>query len=134
MLRVRSFQLDRARAEEVAAAERESSAAALAQRIKSLADDVGPRAGPDQAVNLVAAAHYRDRLASSQVEAERRVEAARQVLDAAREATGAAKRDHGVIEKLIERELEAQAADARRALERLPAGATTLAHSLRRSG
>ena len=134
LLRVRSFQLDQARAEEISAIERASSAAALAARIASLSQDVAPREGPGQGITLAAASHYRHRLAKSQEEAQRRVATTRSQLDAAREATGAAKRDHGVIEKLIERELSAQAADARRALENAPHPTHALARSLRRSG
>lgn len=134
LLRVRSFQLDQARADEMAAIDRASSAAALAARIKSLSDDVAPREGPGQGLSLTAAAHYRHRLAKSQEEAQRRVAATRGQLDAAREATGEAKRNHGAIEKLIERELGAQAADARRALENAPHPTRALARSLLRSG
>lgn len=131
---MRAFQLDQRRAEEVVAADRESSAATLADRIQSLSNDVRPLEGAQQALSLHAAAHYRQRLAQSQEEAQRRMLAARQILDAAREATGVAKRDHGVIEKLIERELDAQAADARRALENAPHVVRALARSLLKSG
>ena len=134
MLRVRSLQLDLARAEQVAAAERASSAAALAARIESLRQDVAPREGADQGLSLFAAAHYRDRLARSQVEAQRRVQVAHQQLDQARHAANAAKRDHGVVEKLIERELQAQATAARKALEDAPHNARTLARSLLKNG
>jgi hypothetical protein len=134
MLRVRSLQLDLARAEQVAAAERASSAAALAARIESLRQDVAPREGSDQGLSLFAAAHYRDRLAKSQVEAQRRVQLAHQQLDQARDAASAAKRDHGVVEKLIERELDAQAAAARKALEDAPQNARALARSLLKNG
>jgi len=134
MLRVRSLQLDLARAEQVAAAERASSAAALAARIESLRQDVAPRQGVDQGLSLFAAAHYRDRLAKSQVEAQRRVQVTHQQLDQARDAASAAKRDHGVVEKLIERELEAQAAAARKALEDAPQNARALARSLLKNG
>lgn len=134
MLRARAFQLDRARADEIVAADRESSAASLVARIAALKDDVRPREGAEHGLSLLAAAHYRQRLALSHEEAQRRVLAARQLLDAAKEATGAAKRDHGVIEKLIERELDAQAADARRALENAPHSARALARSLLKTG
>jgi hypothetical protein len=134
MLRVRSLQLDLARAEQAAAAERASSAAALAARIESLRQDVAPREGSDQGLSLFAAAHYRDRLAKSGLEAQRRVQLAHQQLDQARDAASAAKRDHGVVEKLIERELEAQAAAARKALEDAPQNARALARSLLKNG
>jgi flagellar FliJ protein len=134
LLRVRALQLDQARVEEMAAAERNSSAHALVTRIASLSRDVAPRAGTDQGLALFAAAHYRQRLARSHEEAQRRVDATRQQLDSAREATGVAKRDHGAIEKLIARELDAQAVDARRALENAPHPAQALARSLLRSG
>jgi hypothetical protein len=134
MLRVRSLQLDLARAEQAAAAERASSAAALAARIESLRQDVAPRQGAEQGLTLFAAAHYRDRLARSQVEAQRRVQLAHQQLDLARDAATAAKRDHGVVEKLIERELEAQARAALKALEDAPQTARTLARSLLKDG
>lgn len=134
MLRVRSLQLDLARAEQAAAAERASSAAALAARIESLRQDVAPRQGTDQGLSLFAAAHYRDRLAKSGIEAQRRVQHAHQQLDQARDAASAAKRDHGVVEKLIERELETQAAAARKALEDAPQNARALARSLLKNG
>ena len=134
MLRVRSLQLDLARAEQAAAAERASSAAALAARIESLRQDVAPREGTDQGLSLFAAAHYRDRLAKSGIEAQRRVQIAHRQLDQARDAASAAKRDHGVVEKLIERELEAQAAAARKALEDAPQNARALARSLLKNG
>lgn len=134
MLRVRSLQLDLARAEQAAAAERASSASALAARIESLRQDVAPRQGTDQGLSLFAAAHYRDRLAKSGLEAQRRVQITHQQLDQARDAASAAKRDHGVVEKLIERELEAQAAAARKALEDAPQNARALARSLLKNG
>ena len=134
MLRVRSLQLDLARAEQAAAAERASSAAALAARIDSLRQDVAPREGREQGLSLFAAAHYRDRLARSQVEAQRRVLLAHEQLDGARDAASAAKRDHGVVEKLIERELESQAAAVRKALEDSPQHARALARSLLKNG
>jgi flagellar protein FliJ len=134
MLRVRSLQLDLARSEQAAAAERASSAAALAARIESLRQDVAPRQGSEQGLSLFAAAHYRDRLAKSQVDAQRRVTAAHQLLDQARDATNEAKRDHGAVEKLIERELGAQAAAARKALEDAPHPMRALARSLLKSG
>ena len=134
MLRVRSLQLDLARVEQAAAAERASSAAALAARIDSLRQDVAPRAGADQGLTLFAAAHYRDRLARSQVDAQRRMQVAHEQLDQARDAATAAKRDHGVVEKLIERELGAQAAAARKALEDAPHPTRALARSLLKNG
>lgn len=134
MLRVRSLQLDLARAEQAAAAERASSAAALAARIEALRQDVAPRMGADQGLSLFAAAHYRDRLARSQIDAQRRLQFAHQQLDQAREAAHAAKRDHGVVEKLIERELQAQAQAALKALEDAPHSARSLARSLLKDG
>lgn len=134
MLRVRGLQLDLARAEQAAAVDRASSAAALADRIESLRQDVAPRAGNEQGITLFAAAHYRDRLAKSQVEAQRRVQVAHQQLDQARDATTTAKRDHGVVEKLIERELQAQTTAARKALEDAPQSARALARSLLKNG
>ena len=134
MLRVRSLQLDLARAEQAQAADRASSARALADRIEALRQDVAPREGTNQGLTLFAAAHYRDRLAKTQVEAQRRLQAAHQQLDLARDAASAAKRDHGVVEKLIERELEAQAAAARKALEDAPNPIRALARTLLKSG
>lgn len=134
MLRVRSLQLDLARAEQAAAADRASSATALAARIEALRQDVAPRAGSDHGLSMFAAAHYRDRLARSHVDAQHRVQLAHQQLDQAREAAGAAKRDHGVVEKLIDRELEVQAAAARKALEDAPHSAKALARSLLKNG
>ncbi|MFD1613399.1 hypothetical protein ACFSCW_16485 [Sphingomonas tabacisoli] len=134
MLRVRSLQLDLARAEQAAAADRASSATALAARIEALRQDVAPREGSDQGLSLFAAAHYRDRLARSGLEAQRRVQLTHQQLDQARDAATAAKRDHGVVEKLIERELQAKARAALKALEDAPQTARTLARSLLKDG
>lgn len=133
MLRVRSLQLDLARVEQAAAADKASSATLLAERIATLRQDVAPRPGVEQGISLFAAAHYRDRLAQSQVEAERRRARAEAELDQARAAAGAAKRDHGVIEKLIARALDAEAAAVRKALEDAP-HPKALARSLLRSG
>lgn len=134
MLRVRTLQLDLARAEQAAAADRASSATALAARIESLRQDVAPREGSNQGLSLFAAAHYRDRLARSGIEAQHRVQLAHQQLDQARDAATAAKRDHGVVEKLIERELAAQARAALKALEDAPHNARMLARSLLKDG
>jgi hypothetical protein len=134
LLKVRSFQLDQARVEEIAAADRASSAHALAQRIASLSEGVAPREGAAEGLNLFAAAHYRERLAKSQQEAQRRIADANHALDLAREQTGAAKRNHGALEKLIERELDARTADATRALANAPHPTRALARSLLRSG
>lgn len=134
LLRVRSLQLDLARAEQAAAAERASSAAALAARIEALHQDVAPRTGADRGLNLFAASHYRDRLAASKIEAHRRVAVADQQLLHAQEAAGAAKRDHNAIEKLVERALDAEAAAARKALEEAPHPSRALARSLLRQG
>src|SRR5947209_151562 len=87
MLRVRSVQLDLARADQAAAIERVSGAAALAQRIEALRQDVAPREGSDQGLTLFAAAHYRDRLSRSHIDAQHRVELANRQLDEARGQT-----------------------------------------------
>lgn len=134
MLRVRSLQLDLARSEQALAADQASSAAALAARIEALRQDVSPRQGSEQGLSLFAAAHYRDRLAKSQVEAQRRSTFAHEQLDRARQAATSAKRDHGVVEKLIERELDAQAAAARKAMEDAPHPARAVARSLLKNG
>ena len=134
LLRVRALQLDQARADEILAADQASSAQALAQRIALLADAVAPREGAAAGLNLFAAAHYRQRLAKSQQEAQRRIAAAGRLLDQARAQTGEAKRNHGAMEKLLERELQAQAGDVRRALENAPHPTQALARSLLRSG
>ena len=134
MLRVRSLQLDLARADQVQAADRASSARALSDRIEALRQDVSPREGGVQGLSLFAAAHYRDRLARSQIEAQHRLQIAHQQLDQARDAANSAKRDHGVVEKLIERELDAQAAAARKAMEDAPHPTRALARTLLKSG
>jgi flagellar protein FliJ len=133
MLRVRSLQLDLARAEQARALDQASSAAQLAARIEALRQDVAPQQGAAQGLSLFAAAHYRDRLSRSQAEAQRRMAIANQQLHQAREAAGAAKRDHVVVEKLIARELDAQAAAVRKALEDAP-HPKALARSLLKSG
>ncbi len=134
MLRVRSLQLDLARAEQAQAADRASSARALADRIEALRQDVSPREGGNQGLSLFAAAHYRDRLARSGIEAQRRLQVAHQQLDHARSAATSAKRDHGVVEKLIDRELEAKAKAARKAMEDAPHPTTALARTLLKNG
>lgn len=121
VLRVRSLQLDLARADEAVAAQAKGSAEALAMRIHALGEGVAPASGGGDGLGLVAAAHYRARLQRSGEEAGRRVAAADLRLQAARAATGAAKRDHGAMEKLVERALDRDAEAARRALEDAPA-------------
>lgn len=121
LLRVRSLQLDLKRAEEAAAANQAATVAALAQRIQRLAVDAGPRAGSASGLALAATAHYRERLDGSQREAGRRVAVAEQQLQAARARTLEAGRDHGAIEKLVDRARRDRALDEMRKLADAPA-------------
>lgn len=134
VLKVRGLQLDLARAEEAAAVSAHGSAEALRDRIHALGLDVAPAAGGNDGLNLLAAAHYRSRLQRSGEEALRRVQMAGQKLDIARAATGAARRDHGAVEKLVDRALDVEAAAARRAMEDAPQPVRPLARSLQRDG
>jgi hypothetical protein len=120
LLRVRSLQLNLVRAEEARAQQKLDSEQKLRQRIAALADNVEPAPEPSGALSLMAAAHFRDRLQQSAVAADARLHAAAQGLERAAEATRGAKRDHGAIEKLIEREAAEQAIQAIRDLEEPP--------------
>ncbi len=114
LLRVRALQLDMKRAEEIAAAERVDTVTELARRIDRLAFEAQPRAGLSSGLSLAATAHYRDRLAGSQAEANRRARVAEEMLETARKATLSAGRDHGAIEKLRDRARGLKAQDEMR--------------------
>lgn len=134
VLKVRALQLDIARADEARAREAKDSAEALRDRIRALGDEVAPAAGAASGLGLIAAAHYRGRLHRSGEEALRRVAQADSRLDAARAATGAARRDHGAVEKLVERALAAEAAAAIRSLHDAPPVSGKLARTLLKQG
>ncbi len=122
LLRVRTLQLGQVRAQETAANARVAQEEALRSRIAQLAANVAPAPAPvpGAAFSLIAAAHFRDRLAQSAVAAEQRVKAAERGRDAAREATREARRDQDAIEKLIERAEAEASLKAVRALETMP--------------
>lgn len=120
LLRVRALQLDLKRAEEAAAASQAETIAALARRIQRLAVDASPRAGSASGLTLAATAHYRERLDGSRREAGRRAAAAEQQLEVARARTLEAGRDHGAIEKLVDRARRDRALDEMRKLADAP--------------
>lgn len=120
LLRVRTLQLGQVRAEEGRAHARVAHEEALRQRIAQLSANVAPSEEQSDATSLIAAAHYRDRLAQSAYAAAQRVAVAEQGLNAARDATREAKRDQSAIEKLIARGEAEAAVTALRALEALP--------------
>lgn len=99
--RVRTLQLTLARAEDLRAQGAIATETAMSARIAQLAEAVAPASA--DAVTLVAAAHYRERLNVSALAAVARVRAAE--ADAHRAAAHArtAKQDQSAVEKLIER-------------------------------
>lgn len=120
LLRVRTLQLDQVRADELRARQRVEQEHHLRERIAALAADVAPAPAALSAANLIAAAHYRDRLHQSAQAAEQRVAVAERGFDAAQAATREARRDQSAIEKLIARAEREAALKALRALEALP--------------
>jgi len=121
LLRVRSLQRDQRRAEEVIARQHHASTAELLQRIDRLHDDVSPTSGTSFGFSLAAAAGYRDRLHVSRLDARGRLNKAEQVVEARRAATLEAERDHGAIEKLMERaERDRALAEMRRMMDEAP--------------
>ncbi len=118
--RVRTLQLTLARAEEARAQGAVATETALSARIAGLAEAVAPVSG--DAVGLVAAAHYRDRLHASALAAAGRVRSAE--ADARRAAAHArtARQDQGAVEKLIERAGRDTVRRELRALEEVGAG------------
>lgn len=119
--RVRTLQLGLAQAEEVAAAQRLESEAALSQRIAELAAAVAPTAATHGATTFGAAAHYRERLHESAAAAAGRVFAAKEAQARAAQATRAARQDQSAVEKLLARADADAARRERRALEDAPA-------------
>lgn len=118
--RVRTVQLTMVRSEEARARDRFDSEAALHARIGALADAVAPVAEQGSAAAFSAAAHYRERLHQSAVQADARLRAAGGVVERAAEATRAARRDQSAIEKLIARAEVDAALREIRALEEAP--------------
>jgi hypothetical protein len=99
--RVRTLQLTLARAEELRAQSAVATETALSGRIAQLAEAVAPISG--DAVTLVAAAHYRERLGISAIAAATRVRAAEADAERAAAHSRAAKQDQSAVEKLMER-------------------------------
>lgn len=118
--RVRTLQLTLARAEEIRAHGAVATETALSGRIAQLAEAVAPVSG--DAVALVAAAHYRERLGLSALAAQARVRAAE--ADALRAAahSRAARHDQGAVEKLMERAAHDEVRREMRALEEVGLG------------
>ena len=121
LLRVRTLQLGQVRSQEVAARAKVAQEEALRTRIAQLSANVAPAEQQGMATQLIAAAHYRDRLHQSALVAAQRVDVAAQQLSRAENATREAKRDQTAIEKLIARGEAEAAIRALRELEKLPA-------------
>ncbi|MCW3846923.1 hypothetical protein OF829_06700 [Sphingomonas sp. LB-2] len=120
LLRVRTLQLGQVRSQEVAARAKVAQEEALRARIAQLSANVAPAEQQGMATQLIAAAHYRERLHQSALVAAQRVDVAEQQLSRAENATREAKRDQTAIEKLIARGEAEAAIKALRALETLP--------------
>ncbi|MFA5988104.1 MAG: hypothetical protein WC803_00675 [Sphingomonas sp.] len=120
ILRVRTLQLGLVRATEARAHEKLTSEAALKERIAQLAANVAAVETVDQAVSFLAAAHYRERLTTSALAAEGRLQTAQAELARATAATIEARRDQNAIEKLMARDDAVQALKEVRALEKAP--------------
>jgi flagellar biosynthesis chaperone FliJ len=120
--RVRTLQLGLARAEESRTQAQLTSETQLAQRIAQLASAVAPAPRSTAgAVNLAAAAHFRDRLHRSAEAAMNRVRMAEQQVERSAEATRGARRDQSAVEKLLERQHAADLRAEMKALEDVPA-------------
>lgn len=120
LLRVRTLQLGLAAADEAQARDRVAGEAQLAQRIRTLAEAVAPAPATDGALNLAAAAHFRDRLHQSAQAATHRLRVAEEGAERAAEATREARRDQSAIEKLLARAHADAELKAVRALEAAP--------------
>ncbi len=119
--RVRTLQLGLARAEESRTQAQLSSETQLAQRIAQLASAVAPTPhSAAGAVNLAAAAHFRDRLHRSAEAALNRVRMAEQQVERSAETTRGARRDQSAVEKLLERQHAADLRAEMKALEDVP--------------
>lgn len=115
--RVRTLQLGLAQADEARAQAQLTSESQLAHRITQLANAVAPQPSRSAgAVNLAAAAHFRERLHRSAEAAMNRVRTAEAQADRMAEATRSAKRDQSAVEKLMDRQ---RADDIRAEMKRL---------------
>jgi flagellar biosynthesis chaperone FliJ len=120
--RVRTLQLGLARAEESRTQAQLTSETQLAQRIAQLASAVAPATDSAAgAVNLAAAAHFRDRLHRSAEAATNRVRMAEAQVERSAEATRGARRDQSAVEKLLERRHADDLRAEMKALEDAPA-------------
>jgi len=120
--RVRTLQLGLARADEARAQAQLTSETQLAHRIGQLVDAVAPVAtAATGAVNLAAAAHFRERLQRSAEAAVNRVRMAEQHAERSGAATQSAKRDQNAMEKLIDRQRAEDVRAEMKALEDAPA-------------
>ncbi|KQN92369.1 hypothetical protein ASE95_06390 [Sphingomonas sp. Leaf231] len=119
--RVRTLQLGLARAEESRTQAQLTSETQLAERIAQLASAVAPApATTAGAVNMAAAAHFRDRLHRSAEAALNRVRMAEAQVERSAEATRGARRDQSAVEKLLERRRTADLQAEMKALEDVP--------------
>lgn len=115
--RVRTVQLNLARATEARARAQAASETALASRIAQLA--YAASSGSGNTAAFAAAAHYRDRLHQSAAAADARVRNAEAGVLRAEAATRDAKRDQTAVEKLLDRAADEAARRAARQLEAL---------------
>lgn len=118
--RVRTLQLGLARAEESRMQAQLSSETQLSQRIAQLAEAVAPAPATSGAVNLAAAAHFRERLHRSAEAASNRVRMAEAQAERSTEATRAARRDQSAVEKLLDRSRAEDVRAEMKALEDVP--------------
>ncbi|PCG08961.1 hypothetical protein COA17_08590 [Sphingomonas ginsenosidimutans] len=120
--RVRTLQLNLARADEARAREQVTSEQQLSHRIAQLAAAVAPQpALVPGAAHLAAAAHFRERLHRSADAAVERVRTAEMNADRRSQAARAAHRDQSAVEKLIDRHRAELIRAEMKALEDAPA-------------
>ncbi|WP_242096664.1 hypothetical protein [Sphingomonas sp. CROZ-RG-20F-R02-07] len=120
--RVRTIQLNLARADEARAHDKAATEAALGARIAELADAIAPAPQAMAGFSLGAAAHYREKLQISADAAQARARSAMVRAEAATETARSAWRDQAAMEKLIAR---ADADAVRRAMKELEAAPST---------
>lgn len=101
--RVRTAQLNLARADEARATAALAAETAMTDRIAALVDAVAPAPATTGAFTLAGTALFRERLHRSADAAAMRVEHAEMRVARAGEASRAAHRDQSVVEKLIDR-------------------------------
>ena len=122
LLRVRTIQRDLAAADAARAADQVSTHARMVTRIEALARDVAPSPGGVTALDLAAAATYRNRLQASHADARNRLSTAAAFAERREDASREARRDHRAIEKLAEQARSRAVLDEMRRLAEGPFG------------